>query len=58
MMNNKKNCSDYLEMVKKKRRDTRCNAVVKTKQSCLTLLFTLTAETFRRMIINTSFIMI
>lgn len=57
MMNNKKNCSDYLEIVKKKG-DTRCNAVVKTKQSCLTLLFTLTAETFRRMIINTSFIMI
>lgn len=45
-------------MVKKKRRDTRCNAVVKTEQSCLTLLFTLTAETFRRMIINTYFIMI
>lgn len=57
MMNNKNNCSDYLEIVKKKK-DTRCNAVVKTKQSCLTLLFTLTAETFRRMIINTSFIMI
>lgn len=31
MMNNKKNCFDYLEIVKKKRRDIRCNVVVKMK---------------------------
>lgn len=31
MMNNLKNCFDYLEMVKKKKGDIRCNVVVKLK---------------------------